>query len=469
MGESRRPWGSYILPVLCIPVLIFVAWPSTSLEPRRLVPFDNPGQTSTTASDALPAGSVSVAPSALTTPIDMPSPVPEEQTSIPASPPTVFDVLKPTPTDLQVAEAYAQTHNPSAYYNLLVDSPLPLPGWKPGRAKPIVCTTGEYYPGYFSIPAENIVESAPDKRRDWATVVPGRKETYLFKVEASYRKDLEEAYFGITRRRFGWATNRNLEMLAAGCIPFFCGIEKLPRTGTLHSLQLDFLRWVVASYPGVVAKCFPHKKALGFPIDQSKFNKTAYQIIAAKLLQHTKNYQTTTYHALYFLSATSLTELPKRVLVVWASHYTIMLTGFIHGLTSLGVVVEDVPRRPEIYRGPDCAEHQARTYAKGWFFFCRANESQNISRADIPNRIRAKEFDVIVVSVTDFLTYHIKNASVDIPYWDDITASYPKDRILIMNDADLIKPMQADKAHDLMWEKGLYFKRETHGCNEPIW
>lgn len=385
------------------------------------------------------------------------------------------DALRWTDEDHETKRRHqeALTKGPNDYFSLLADTSTPLIPWKK-EAKPIVCDHQEYYSGHFSIPEENIVRELPQKKREWATVVPGRKETYVFKSEASYRKDLEEAYFGITRRRYGFATNRNLEMLAAGCIPYFCGIQRVPKTGTLDSLPLAFFEQMV-KFPGVGAKCFPPKKAVGFPFargdpsDRSMFNETRYNLLGKKLLDYTRSFQSTTHLAKYILSATSLQFLPRRVLVLWASHYTIMLTGFIHGLLKLGVEVEDVPRRPEVYLGEGCEASKSKTYAKGWFFFCKANETNGLTRSNIKERIEKREFDLIVISITDTLTYFMKDPFVDVPHYETILRAYPRDRIVTMNDADLIKRMQADVAHKFMHNTTIYFKRETHGCNEPIW
>jgi hypothetical protein len=373
-----------------------------------------------------------------------------------------------TPADKLVIQAHdvAAATSAKAYFALVADGPFPLPPWKE-VARPIVCGGMEYYSGYFSIPPQNIIDKVPVKRQDWATVVPGRKDTYKFSSEDLYRRDLEVSRFAITRRRYGYATNRNLEILAAGSVPFFCGLSSLPRTGTLKSLPLQFMS-MVTKYPGVRAKCWPHKLAAGFPIASESFNSTQYERVVRKLLDFTRQYQVSSHLAKYVLSATSLQRLPKHVLVLWASHYTIFLTSLINGLRNLGVTVEDIPRRDEVYRGPGCPEAQAKTYAKGWFFFCRTEESPGLYRDSIEDRIRRREFDVVFISVTDTLTYFMKNPRKDIPFFDAIVESYPRDRVVTINDADLIRPMQADVAHKLMHNMSLYFKRETHGCNEYI-
>ncbi len=366
---------------------------------------------------------------------------------------------------IQLHDKFA-ADSPESYFAFVADGPYPLPPWKE-VARPIVCDGMEYYSGHFSIPPQNILDKPKKKTQDWATVVPGRKDTYKFKKEDDYRRDLERSRFAITRRRFGYATNRNLEILAAGSVPYFCGMASLPRTGTLRSLPLKFME-MVTRYPGVRVKCWPHKLAAGFPISLDELNSTQYDLVAAKLLDFTRRYQSSSHLAKYVLSATSLQRLPRHVLVLWASHYTIFLTTFLNGLRNLGIIVEDVPRRDEVYAGPGCAEAQAKTYAKGWFFFCRTNESTGISRDNIEDRIRRKAFDVVIISVTDTLTYYMKDPRKDIPFFDAIVQTYPRDRVLTINDADLIRPMQADVAHKLMHNMSIYFKRETHGCNEYI-
>lgn len=381
-----------------------------------------------------------------------------------------FSALSLTSQELAVQEAYdrAEAAGFEQYFRLLTQSSLPLPSWKPGRAAPIVCDGLEYYSGYFSIPRENIIVAPHVKKQDWAIVIPGRKETYVFRQEEKYREDLERSRFAITRRRYGFETNRNLEILAAGAIPYFCGIERLPRVGTLKNLPLQLMR-MVTKWPGVSVSCNPPKKAVGHAIDVKRFNGTAYNIVVEKMLNYTRTFMNTAYQSMYILSATSLKTLPKSVLVLWASHYTILLTGVIHGLRELGVRVEDVPRRAEVYKGPGCEEARAQTYAKGWFFFCKASESKGLSRKNISTRILSKEFDVVIISITDTLTYYMKDPFQQVPYYKEILESYPRDRIVVLNDADLIRPMQADVAHKLMAKRTLYFKRETHGCHERIW
>ena len=366
---------------------------------------------------------------------------------------------------IRLHNKYAAT-SPEEYFAFVADSAYPLPPWKE-IARPIVCDGMEYYSGHFSIPPQNILDAPRKKTQDWATVVPGRKDTYKFKKEDEYRQDLEKSRFAITRRRYGYATNRNLEILAAGSVPYFCGFSSLPRTGTLRSLPLQFLG-MVTKFPGVRVKCWPHKSAAGFPISPDAFNYTRYDLVAKKLLDYTRLFQTSSHLAKYILSATSLEFLPKTILVLWASHYTIFLTSLINGLRNLGITVEDVPRRADVYAGTGCDEAKSKTYAKGWFFFCKTEESPDITRTGIEDRIRARKFDLIIISVTDTLTYYMKSPQKDIPYFNAIVENYPRDRVVTINDADLIRSMQSDIAHKMMHNMSLYFKRETHGCNEYI-
>jgi hypothetical protein len=383
--------------------------------------------------------------------------------------PSYLYPIRPTAADLDLRARYERamaTLSPVDFAHFVTDDPSPLPGWLPFRATPIVCEGREFYSGHFSMPAQNIVDSVPPKAQDWATVIPGKKSTYVFKVEADYRADFERSRFAVTRRRYGWATNRNFEILAAGSVPYFCGVNRIPPTGTLASLPLLAFHAVVA-LPGVYFRCDPHKKAAGYPArPENGFNDTRYNFMARKLLVYTQRYLTTQHHALYVLSASSLRALPRKVLIVWASHYTIMLTGVLNGLRKLGVEVTDVPRRPEIYEGPGCHEAREQTYAKGWTFFCRTNESEGISRDDIEARVRRREWDVVIISITDTLTYYMKDPFAEVPYYRAILEAYPRHRVLTLNDADLIRPMTDDVAQKFMHSDTIYFKRETHGCGE---
>lgn len=101
----------------------------------------------------------------------------------------------------------------------------------------------------FAIPKRAIRRSVPQKTRVWATVVPGRLETYTFENERDYFDDYAASVFGVTRKKAGWDCLRHYEILANGCIPFFEGLRSCP-AHTMITLPKRFLRKIERGYLG---------------------------------------------------------------------------------------------------------------------------------------------------------------------------------------------------------------------------
>ncbi len=86
----------------------------------------------------------------------------------------------------------------------------------------------EAFPISFAAPREKVVESVPEKTQDWATVVPGQLDTYIFTEEEPYYKDYQRAMFAITHKKAGWDCLRHYEILMNGCVPHFRGVQDCP-------------------------------------------------------------------------------------------------------------------------------------------------------------------------------------------------------------------------------------------------
>lgn len=80
----------------------------------------------------------------------------------------------------------------------------------------------------FCIPKELIVDKVPTKTKDWATIIPGDKSTYIYTEENSYYEDYKNSYFGVTCKKGGWDCLRHYEILMNGCIPFFPDLPQCP-------------------------------------------------------------------------------------------------------------------------------------------------------------------------------------------------------------------------------------------------
>ena len=95
------------------------------------------------------------------------------------------------------------------------------------------------YPINFCIPKEKIYTGEVDKKIDYATIIPGKKETYIYDNELDYYQGYRDAYFGITCKKGGWDCLRHYEILMNKCIPYFYNIEKChPLTMTLYPKDL---------------------------------------------------------------------------------------------------------------------------------------------------------------------------------------------------------------------------------------
>jgi hypothetical protein len=97
----------------------------------------------------------------------------------------------------------------------------------------------------FSIPAEKIVSSAPEKDKDFPRHVVdlelaelvGGQTGYAFDSESDYRADLQRSRFGVTAKREGWDALRHYEIAANGAVPCFRELARKPATSAPFGLD----------------------------------------------------------------------------------------------------------------------------------------------------------------------------------------------------------------------------------------
>jgi hypothetical protein len=83
----------------------------------------------------------------------------------------------------------------------------------------------------FCIPKEKILSEMPSKIRMMAPLNPNDRSTYIYYAsEASYYQQYAESFFGRTVKKGGWDCCRHYEIMAAGCIPYFEGLERCPES-----------------------------------------------------------------------------------------------------------------------------------------------------------------------------------------------------------------------------------------------
>jgi hypothetical protein len=86
-----------------------------------------------------------------------------------------------------------------------------------------------FLPIEFCIPREKIRLDSPTKTRLMSPLIPGDTSTYIYYGnESAYYDQYAVSYFGRTRKKGGWDCCRHYEIMAAGCLPYFEGLESCP-------------------------------------------------------------------------------------------------------------------------------------------------------------------------------------------------------------------------------------------------
>lgn len=240
----------------------------------------------------------------------------------------------------------------------------------------------EFYPISFGIPEELILENSPKKRKDFFPQKIGEEPIFTYKSNTEkYLRDLKESRF-IIINKFGneWETPLVIEALSQGCIPLF--LEKIPEN-CFQFIPKDFLNGIKAA-EGI---------NIGW-IDHSIFSKEGYDKINKYLISYTKNNLSTRSLAKYFISQTKKDV--RKVLFFSYSHESndfLLQQSLLHGLkTLLGYSnVVDFPKVESLYK----VSEKAKIHRKGIPYMGTLPDVK-VNRDDIGNRIRNKEFDIIV-------------------------------------------------------------------------
>jgi len=94
----------------------------------------------------------------------------------------------------------------------------------------------------FGIPKEKVRLEIPKKVRLMAPLDPADRSTYGYVTEESYYQQYCESYFGRTMKKGGWDCLRHYEIIAAGCLPYFVGLEACPPRTLEHLPKADLLQ-----------------------------------------------------------------------------------------------------------------------------------------------------------------------------------------------------------------------------------
>lgn len=249
------------------------------------------------------------------------------------------------------------------------------------------------YPIQFSIPEVKCVQTIPAKDRDFAFIVAGELDTYIYSEEQDYYKDYQRSYFAITKCKGGWDCMRHYEILANGCIPYFVDIDKCPED-IMVLLPKDLIKEAM-SLEGVSYKKIDHKK----------FNKTKYYELLNKMLEHTHNHLTTKKMAQHVLDTVAYAGTGKILFLSQEVSPDYLRECVLIGLKELlHERVIDFPKIDFLYKSYD--GDIKKLYGKG-FSYSKILDDIPVDRDGIEQRIKNHEFDLIVYgSVHRGLLFH---------------------------------------------------------------
>lgn len=98
----------------------------------------------------------------------------------------------------------------------------------------------------FAIPREKIIHDnnirIVDKIRVMSELDPRNRSTYIYTDEPWYYRQYTESYFGYTMKKGGWDCMRHYEILAAGAMPYFSGLESCPDCTMQQWPKVDLLK-----------------------------------------------------------------------------------------------------------------------------------------------------------------------------------------------------------------------------------
>ena len=85
----------------------------------------------------------------------------------------------------------------------------------------LIKSTPNVFPISFAFPTCKLTQSNHNKQKHFATCIPNKPETYIFKNEQSYYQDYQDSFYGYTQKKAGWDCMRHYEILGNYCVPFF--------------------------------------------------------------------------------------------------------------------------------------------------------------------------------------------------------------------------------------------------------
>jgi hypothetical protein len=327
------------------------------------------------------------------------------------------------------------------------------------------------HPISFGVPEMYISLTVPTKSKSFSTIIPGNLTSYIYGVsdEDSYYKDMSRSLFALTVKKGGWDCMRHVEILAAGALPVYPGIQFSPNGALAHHPRN--LYHALLSFPGLNVSQTLGKYSASFSFDQIDWE--LYQTVVAALLQYTRNVLSTKSMAAYVLSticfhngwSLSSTE-PFHVL--YLTHPAkgdtgdYMVDGLLHGLLSLlgETFVVDFPRQSHIFKNSAdlnrtvFLSRRSRLYGKGysWGLILDTFCSSRLPTSTIARRLQRKQYTVVIIGSGHRVWYGYP------PFWNMLCKIYPPSAVALIDGDD--RPFSSEMYNLYRRCVGHFFSRE---------
>jgi hypothetical protein len=130
-----------------------------------------------------------------------------------------------------------------------------------------------------------------EKTGDFSPLIPRIRRTYIYKTEDEYINAYGSYSYALTFKKAGWDCLRHYEILMAGTVPYFLGLDKIPKK-TMHKFPRELVREAM-TLPGVPTEAEveqslkKHRRAP--PINHTIFPLAKFNDLRKKLIEYTQN------------------------------------------------------------------------------------------------------------------------------------------------------------------------------------
>jgi hypothetical protein len=276
------------------------------------------------------------------------------------------------------------------------------------------------YPITFSIPDEKIVRYIPRKEKLISSLIPGKRETYIYNTEKEYYNEYRKSYFALTTKKAGWDCMRHYEIMANGCIPYFPDIENSPKN-TMALLPKQLILEGNRLYKRLENKNINDLTAAD--IDECNTQIT-------KILEYTRNNLTTRDLASYVLEKAKCKDASKILFLSGYIKTDYLRCVTLHGFKQLmGPRCHDYPKIPHLYKSHGM--NLNAMYGKGMSYSGMLDQSlhDNVLDETVERDIKNHYYDIVIYG-----SYHR-----GMPFYDLVSKNYSPDKVILLCGEDFHK------------------------------